>query len=153
MGYDVAPQFSADGKYLAWLSMNRDGFEADKNDMMVWEVGTTNSTIVTAGWDESVTGFKFSNESASKIYFTGYVDGTEQIFEVNYGMPAPNIRIKKPEIKQITNGDFDVNGLLGEATIFDAKWDTKLVSSTKMVVSRTDMNHAAELYLVNLNND
>ncbi|MDE6431223.1 MAG: peptidase S9, partial [Duncaniella sp.] len=31
MGYDTAPAYSPDGKYIAWLSMERDGYEADKN--------------------------------------------------------------------------------------------------------------------------
>ena len=152
LGYDVAPQFSADSKYLAWLSMKRDGFEADKNDIYVWEVGTTNSTTITSGWDESANSFLFSKASANKIYFTAYTDGTEQIYEVNFGMPAPNIRLRKPEIKQITKGDFDVNGMIGEVNFLNVKWDTKKATSTKMVVSRTDMNHAVELYLVNLSN-
>ena len=41
-GYDNEPVFSTDGKWLAWLSMARDGFESDKN--MLWilnmETGT-----------------------------------------------------------------------------------------------------------------
>ncbi|MEN9521915.1 MAG: hypothetical protein RL065_292, partial [Bacteroidota bacterium] len=139
MGYDMAPQFSKDGKYMAWLSMNRDGFEADKNDIYVLEIGTTNSIKVTQAWDESVTGFKFSNELATKIYFTAYVNGTEQLFEATYGMPAPNVRVRKPEIKQITSGQFDINALIGQ-------------SQKNMMVSRSDMNHASELYSVNLEN-
>ncbi len=146
MGYDVAPQFSNDGKYLAWLSMKRDGFEADKNNIHVWEVGTTNSTDVTANFDESTNGFLFSKNSANKIYFTAYTDGTEQIYSVDFGMPAPNIRLKQPTIQQITKGDFDVNGMVGEIVSVDAK----KVSSSIMIVSRTDMNHAVELYSVNL---
>lgn len=30
MGYDTNPAFSPDGRYMAWLSMERDGYEADK---------------------------------------------------------------------------------------------------------------------------
>jgi dipeptidyl aminopeptidase/acylaminoacyl peptidase len=139
IGYDMAPQFSKDGKYIAWLSMNRDGFEADKNDIHVLELGTTNSTNITQGWDESVTGFKFSNESANKIFFTGYVNGTEQLLQATFAMPAPNIRIRKPEIKQITEGQFDINALVGQA-------------ANSMIVSRSDMNHASEIYSVDLVN-
>ena len=147
LGYDVAPQFSADGKYLAWLSMRRDGFEADKNVLNVWEVGTSNSTVVTTNFDESVNGFLFSKNSANKIYFTAYTDGTEQIYSVDFGMPAPNVRLRKPEINQITKGDFDVNGMIGEVNVGNGK----NLTIAKMIVSRTDMNHAVELYLVNLN--
>jgi hypothetical protein len=31
MGYDTNPKFSVDGKYIAWLSMERDGYESDLN--------------------------------------------------------------------------------------------------------------------------
>src|SRR5690606_38537919 len=36
-GYDVSPKFSPDGKYLSWQSMEREGFEADKNDIKIFE--------------------------------------------------------------------------------------------------------------------
>ena len=38
LGYDVAPQFSPNGD-LSWLQMKRDGFEADKNDIIVRHKG------------------------------------------------------------------------------------------------------------------
>src|SRR6185436_4688718 len=60
--------------------------------------------------------------------------GTIHLFEVD----APT-GSKKPNVKQITNGDFDITALVGQA-------------GTAMVVSRTDMNHATELYSVNLAN-
>ncbi|MBP9998295.1 MAG: S9 family peptidase [Bacteroidales bacterium] len=34
-GYDTNPSFSADGKWLAWISMERDGYEADRQRLMV----------------------------------------------------------------------------------------------------------------------
>src|SRR5205085_1644478 len=37
-GYDVNPVFSRDGKRLAWLSMMRDGYEADKNDLVIMDI-------------------------------------------------------------------------------------------------------------------
>ena len=131
MGYDVAPAYSSTGM-LAWLSMKRDGFEADKNDIIT-TIGRSTVNL-TENWDGSVADFTWSNDG-SKIYFTAAVDGTIQLFEVNY--PAGTSR--QPVVKQITKGDFDVNAIVGE-------------SGNTLVVSRADINYAAELYTVDLSN-
>lgn len=131
MGYDQAPAYSAQGK-LAWLRMKREGYEADKQDIIV-NSGTSKINL-TQYWDGSVDGFKWSNDGRN-IYFNAPVDGTLQLFVVDY----PGMTMKVPEVKQITHGDFDVSGLIGQ------------VGNT-MVVTRTDMNHAAELYTVDLTN-
>lgn len=129
MGYDVAPEFSSKGA-LAWLSMKREGYEADKNDIIVLE--GDRKVNLTEKWDGTVSAFKWSNDG-SRIYFEAPIGGTLQLFEVAYKPAAKTA----PTIRQITNGTFDVNGLVGQA-------------GNTFVVSRTDMNHAAELYTVDL---
>ena len=131
MGYDTEPAFSTTGT-LAWLSMKRDGYEADKNDIVV---RTGNVTLnLTQQWDGHVNHFRWSADG-KKIYFVAPIGGTTQLFEVDY----PGLTKKMPVVKQITQGDFDVAGMIGQA-------------GNTMVVSRTDMNHATELYTVNLTN-
>ncbi len=128
-GYDINPAYSPQGK-LAWLSMKREGYEADKQDIIV---NTGSSKInLTANWDGSVEGFKWSNDGRS-IYFYAPIDGTLQLFAVDY----TGLTMKVPEVKQITRGDFDISAIIGQ------------VGNT-LVVARTDMNHAAELYTVDL---
>lgn len=134
-GYDMAPSFSPDGKQLAWLSMAHDGFEADKNDLVILDWATGTKRNVTAQWDESVTGFIWSQEANNQLYFTAYTDGTEQLFSVSY--PVVGQRAAGPDIAQLTKGDFDVSGIAGE-------------SNNKIVVTHTDMNHAAELFVYNI---
>ena len=56
MGYDVNPKFSPDGKSLLWQSMARDGYEADKNDIVVMDLASKKITNLTKSWDESVVG-------------------------------------------------------------------------------------------------
>ena len=51
MGYDVNPLFSTDGTKMAWLSMERDGYEADKNRLFVMDLATGEKTYVTAAFD------------------------------------------------------------------------------------------------------
>lgn len=129
LGYDTAPQFSPKGQ-LTWLQMKRDGFEADKNDLIVSNNGIKMN--LTQQWDGTVSEYRWS-EDGKKIYFVAAVDGTIQLFEVDY----PGMTRKMPMVVQLTDGNFDVAGIVGFA-------------AGKIIVSRTDFNHAAELYSYDL---
>ncbi|MDN3678607.1 S9 family peptidase [Flavobacterium paronense] len=129
LGYDTNPAFSPNGD-LTWLQMKRDGYEADKNDIIVSFKGM--SMNLTANWDGSVESFKW-NVDGKKIYFTAAVDGTLQLFEVNF----PGLTKIAVTVKQVTTGDFDIHGIV------DLYGDS-------IIVSREDMNHAAEIYSYNL---
>lgn len=127
-GYDVQPVFSPDGKHLSWLSMARDGFEADKNDVIVYDLATKARTNLTKDWDGTVSGSCYSNDG-KKIFFLAIVKGTEQIFDID---------LRSKAIKQLTKGQFDINGFVGQ-------------TGNTLVVTRADMNHAGELYTVDIN--
>lgn len=129
LGYDTAPQFSPEGN-LTWLQMKRDGYEADKNDIIVSFKGMKMN--LTAGWDGTVDSFKWS-EDGKKVYFLAPVDGTKQLFEVNF----PGLTRIAITVQQITKGDFDVNEIVG-------------FSGQSVIVTRTDMNHASEIFSYNL---
>jgi len=132
MGYDIAPAFSKDGT-MAWLSMKRDGYEADKQDLVASTgLGVVNLTGLRD--DINVEGFKWSDDGKS-LFFWAPIDGTQQLFEVDYTGATQKV----PDVRQITRGDFDVSGVVGQA-------------GNVLIVSRTDMNHAAELYAVDLGN-
>lgn len=128
LGYDVAPQFSPSGD-LSWLQMKRDGYEADKNDIIVSFKGTDMN--LTANWDGTVDSFKWAN--GQKIYFIAPVDGTKQLFEVNF----PGLTRIAVNVHQVTAGDFDVTSIIG-------------FSGSKILLTRTDMNHADEIYSFDL---
>lgn len=132
MGYDVAPQFSPNGN-LTWLQMNRDGYEADKNDIIVSFKGMAMN--LTSGWDGTVDSFMW-HPDGKKIYFIAAIDGTKQLFEVNF----PGLTRIAISVKQVTKGDFDVSDLVG-------------FSGSTIIVARNDMNHAAELYGYDLKKD
>jgi len=129
MGYDIKPTYSSTGT-LAFLSMKTDGYESDKNDIIVYN-GTTMINL-TKDWDGTVDDFRWSNDGKS-LYFTAASDGAVQLFNVDY----PGLTKKLPVVKQITKGDFDVRSMVGQA-------------GNTMVIERTDMNHAAEIYTVDL---
>jgi dipeptidyl aminopeptidase/acylaminoacyl peptidase len=125
LGYDTHPVFSPSGN-LTWLQMKRDGYEADKNDIIVRFRGMDMN--LTAQWDGTVDDFKWSQDG-KKVYFLAAVDGTKQLFEVNF----PGMTRIAVTVRQITNGTFDVTGIVG-------------YSGDKIIVTRTDMNHATELF-------
>lgn len=129
-GYDVNPKFSPDGKYLSWQSMERNGFEADKNDVKILDLKSGITTNLTKAWDESVVGSVFWSQDSKNIYFTTAWKGTMQLFSLNR---------KTSKIQQVTKGDFDVSDIYAE-------------NSNSLLVSRTDMNHNADLFSVDLKN-
>lgn len=131
-GYDLAPQYSSNGT-LAYLQMKRDGFEADKQDIIVDVNGVQKINLTASRDDIHVEGFKWSEDGKS-IFFWAPINGTLQLFKVN----NPGLTKMLPRIEQITKGDFDITGIVGQ------------VNNT-LVVTRTDMNHATELYTVDLN--
>lgn len=125
LGYDTHPIISPNGE-LSWLQMKRDGYEADKNDIIVRFKGIDMN--LTTNWDGTVDSFTWSTDG-KKIYFLAPVDGTKQLFEVNF----PGLTRIAITVRQITSGDFDVTDIVG-------------FSGDKIIVGRTDMNHAKEIY-------
>lgn len=128
-GYDTNPVFSTTGN-LTWLQMKRDGYEADKNDIIVRFKGI--DINLTANWDGSVDNYAWSADG-KKVYFVAAVNGTKQLFEVNF----PGLTKIAVVVTQVTNGDFDVSDIVA-------------FSGDNVIVTRTDMNHAAEVYSYNL---
>jgi dipeptidyl aminopeptidase/acylaminoacyl peptidase len=133
-GYDTQPANSPKGTYVAWLSMARDGYEADKNDLVVGNLLTGKRYNLTKEWDESVQSFRWSNDG-SKIYFLAYSEATEQLFEI--ALQQDLEKTSGSNIRQLTKGNFDLNAFTGQVGDF-------------MVVSKSDMNHSNELARVNL---
>ena len=128
MGYDVNPKFSPDGKSLLWQSMARDGYEADKNDVVVMDWVSKKKTNLTKNWDESVVGDVAWSNDSKMIYFTTAKRGTKQFFVLNP---------KDAKVKQISDGAFDVNEIVAFQNDF-------------AFVTRTDINHNADLFKLNL---
>ena len=129
-GYDMGPQFSPDGKYLTWLSMEHEGYESDKNDIKIMDWKTQKVTNLTKNWDETVSGDVFWGTDAKAIYFTAAFRGTKQLFSLD---------VKSSKINQITKGDFDVNSI-------------HALNKNSIIVNRVDINHNGDLFAVDLKN-
>ena len=93
VGYDTNPQFSPDGKYIAWLSMERNGYEADRNRLCLYDLTTGEKKYMIESFDSNVDDFVWSDSKDAMIYFIGVWHATENLYAVNW----------KGELKQMTN--------------------------------------------------
>ena len=125
-GYDVDPSYNTEGTKLAWLSMKTDGNEADKNDIVVYDIATKKVENLTASFDLTVSAFVWGPKS-EKIYFKSVKEGAYQYFE---------LEIKSKKLRQITNGDNDYTSI---ALVGDY-----------LIGGRQNMNHPVDVYSVNI---
>lgn len=133
-GYDTAPTYSPDGQRLSWLSMKTDGYEADKVDIVVFDKVSSQRLNLTGHWDGTVNSFIWSKDNR-RLYFTAPVKGTVQLFEVEVPVNFKNRAL--PKLRQISEGQFDISGIVGE-------------TNGGLVVTSTTMTRATELYLYDL---
>lgn len=131
-GYDLQPSFNKKNQ-MAWLQMKRDGYESDKQDLIVTN-GTTKVNLTGQSDEIHVEGYKWAEDGKS-LFFYAPINGTLQLFNVTNPLGSS----AQPVIKQITSGDFDVDGIVGQ-------------KGNTVIVSRSDFNHAGELYSVNIAN-
>ncbi len=128
MGFDVSPSFSPDGKWMAWESMERDGYESDQHRLFLLNLETSERIYASKGFDQNVGSISWTNDSKD-IYFTSDWHGAFQIYGYN---------LKKASITQITEGLHDYRGVS--------------VAGKQLVATKQTMAHPTELFLVNPKN-
>ena len=101
MGYDTNPAFSPDGRYMAWLSMERDGYEADKNRLFIRDNATGQKTDLTSDWDYTIEEFVW-NPNGKNIWFIAYHQGVAPIF---------NMEIATHKVTTVAEGLYDYTSL------------------------------------------
>jgi dipeptidyl aminopeptidase/acylaminoacyl peptidase len=99
MGYDKNPVFSPDGKWLAWESMERDGYEADKNRLFLMNVATGEKTDLSVNFDQNAEALSWSADSKS-IYFVSCWHAVTDLYMAE---------IAEKKITQLTKGVHDYN--------------------------------------------
>ena len=125
MGYDVNPKFSPDGRYIAWQSMARDGYESDRNRLCVYTLADGTKNYVTETFDSNVDDFCWANDSRT-LYFIGVWHACENLYQTNL----------RGEVKQLTDdwADFGSVQLLN--------------NGNKLLASRHSFQQGDELYVV-----
>ena len=98
MGYDTNPQYSPDGKSIAWLSMEHDGYESDQNRLMVMNLESGEKTFASKAFESSVTDFCWSQD-AGMLYFSGVWHGESHIHQIDLK--------NNNAITQLTKGVYD----------------------------------------------
>jgi dipeptidyl aminopeptidase/acylaminoacyl peptidase len=126
VGYDVNPKFSPDGKYLAWQSMARNGYESDRNRLCVLELSTGKKTYVTENFDSNVDDYCWAADSRT-LYFLGCWHACVMVYSTNLA----------GQVRQLTDGWFDYGSLqlLGD-------------KGKKLLVTRHSMLHPDELFIL-----
>ena len=82
MGYDQNPQFSPNGRYVAWSSMERDGYESDRTRLCVLDLQTGEKRYVTEQFESGVNEFCWAPDSKT-LYFTGVWHGKTQVYRTD----------------------------------------------------------------------
>lgn len=82
MGYDTAPAFSPDGNTLAWLSMEHDGYESDKNRIFTLDMASGVKTDLTVDWDYTAAAIAWAPDGKS-IFFIAAKGGVTPVFNIN----------------------------------------------------------------------
>ena len=125
MGYDVNPKFSPDGRYIAWQSMARDGYESDRNRLCIYTLADGTKNYVTETFDSNVDDFCWANDSHT-LYFIGVWHACENLYQTNL----------RGEVKQLTDdwADFGSVQLLN--------------NGNKLLASRHSFQQGDELYVV-----
>ena len=129
-GYDTAPQFSPDGKSLAWLSMEHDGYESDQNRLCIINLATSEQKYITGvanaegkiEFDSNVDSYCWAPDSKS-LYFTGTWHGTTQVYNITL----------KGKLTKMTDGDHDYNSVA-------------MLGNKELIMTRVSMSTPADIY-------
>ena len=128
MGYDTNPLFSHNGASMAWLSMERDGYEADKNRLFVMDMATKEKTYLTENFDYDVDDFIWHTDNKTLI-FSAIVEAKGHIFSID---------IDTKEITKITTGNYN--------------YASPALTDDGLIVTRQSISQPAEIYALNINN-
>ncbi len=130
-GYDQNPKFSPDGRYLAWLSMPRNGYEADRQRLCVLDLQSGEKRYVTESFDSNVDDFVWAADNTT-LYYIGVWHATVNLYRTNL----------EGQVAQLTNDQAD----WGALQLVNGKSDC-------LLMERHDYFHPADLYLVTVLGD
>ena len=125
VGYDTNPQFSPDGKFIAWQSMKHDGYESDRNRLCVYNLATGEKNYVAEQFDSNVDAFCWAADSKT-LYFIGCWHACVNMYQTNLN----------GDVKQLTDDWMDFGSI------------QMLGNTGKILASRHSISQADELYII-----
>ncbi|MDR1846769.1 MAG: S9 family peptidase [Bacteroidales bacterium] len=127
MGYDQNPVFSPDGKYIAWESMERDGYEADKIRLMVCDLATKTITDFSKDFDQNSNGLRFSRDSKD-IFFISDRHARDNIYRLT---------LADGTISPVTNTTQDYTAI------------NFIGNDNTLIATQMSISHPAEIWKIN----
>ena len=95
MGYDTNPAYSPNGKYIAWQSMERDGYESDENRLFIMDLASGEKTYLSKGIDTDVDTYFWADDA--NIIYSAVWHATMHIYRTNL----------QGEREELTDGQYD----------------------------------------------
>jgi len=121
-GSDAAPQYSPDGRYIAYTSQARDGYESDLIRLRVYDRQTGKVKDLTPDFDQWVNAFAWAPDSDT-IYFTAPERGRQPIFKTS---------VSRPKVEKVLEGVVE---------------DLQVTSDGKaLVVTRSSLTQPSQIY-------
>ena len=134
VGYDQNPKFSPDGRYVAWLSMERNGYEADRQRLCCYDLTTGEKSYLTEDFDSNVDDFCWSdNTKDALIYYIGVWHATENLYAVTLDKKGTSKTVR------LTNDCADWGGV------------QLLNNGRQLLMERHSYTEPADLYVVTPN--
>ena len=124
MGYDKSPVYSPDGSMIAWESMARDGYEADKVRLFIADLKTGVKKDYSSGFDQNVQGLTWSSDGKS-IYFISDIHATDEIYRLD---------LSDGKFTRITDGVHDYKNVF--------------IAGNQLVAQKVSMSRPDEIYRV-----
>ncbi|RUT78524.1 S9 family peptidase [Ancylomarina longa] len=124
MGYDRSPLYSPDGKKLAWLSMERAGFEADKDRLFIYDFETKSMEDYSKEFDYSPSSMNWTPNGKEIIFVCG-INATFQVYRLT---------LKNKKFEAITKGDHDYHSVA--------------LAGDYLVGTKVSMSKPAEIYKI-----
>ena len=125
LGYDTNPQYSPDGQYIAWLSMEHDGYESDLNRLFIMNLQTGEKRFVSKALETNVDEYIWDADSKG-MYGVGVWHGETHIYRFDLG--------NNDAVSQITEGQYDYGSIH--------------LCGDKLIAKRHSMSIGDEIYLV-----
>lgn len=126
MGYDINPKFNSDGRFIAWQSMERDGYESDINRLYVMDLEDNSKWSVSESFDSNVDDFMWAQDK-DYLFFIGSWQGRMSLFQVDLS----------GNVISINDDACDYNSLV---------W----TDNKSLIVTRQSMRFATEIYSVDV---